>query len=317
MDFDPGALLNADLLLRIILQVMLLFASAFFSGSEVALFSLSQADLNQIRRKRHPQSSNLYALLEQPRRLIISILCGNEIINVAAAANMAAILLTFFDEATAGFMNIIIMVPLLLLFGEVTPKTIAITDPVRISTDVIARPMHLWVKLVAPIRWLVRLAADRITSAIVGDTRSASNILQADEVRTLVKDLQETGELIPEERVLVDTLLTTSIIEVGAAMTPRTHVAFIDEGQPLSAVRDAMVSHRQQRIPIYAEHRDNLKGFIYAEDLMALALAGEKLDDHPLSELLHPVVVIPPTKRLDETLEYFLKHQRLAAIVLN
>lgn len=317
MELDPQILLSYDLLLRIILQVMLLFASAFFSGSEVALFSLSQADLNQLRRKRHPQAASLYALLDQPRKLIISILCGNEIINIAAAANMAAILLTLFDEATAGLLNVLIMVPMLLLFGEVTPKTVAITDPVRISTKIVARPMTVWLKFVAPVRWLVRLVADRITSAVVGGSISSTNILQADEVRTLVRDLQETGELTPDERVLVDTLLESSVIEVAAAMTPRTRMAFVEQQQPLSAARDAMVTYRQQRIPVYAGHRDNLMGFVYAEDLMALTLAGENLDDHAMSDLLQPVVVIPPTKRLDETLEYFQDHQRLAAIVVN
>ena len=90
---DLSRLLEADMVLRLVAQVLLLCASAFFSSSEVALFSLSKADLHQLRRERNPQVGRLHALLEQPRRLIISILCGNEFINVAAAANMAAILL--------------------------------------------------------------------------------------------------------------------------------------------------------------------------------------------------------------------------------
>ncbi len=305
------------MILRILIQILLLLASAFFSGSEVALFSLSKTDMTQLRRVRNPQASTLYALLDQPRRLIISILCGNEFINVAAAANMTAILLVLVDESTAAWVNLLIMIPLLLLVGEVTPKTIAISDPVGISTRIVARPMSLWVRLVSPLRYLVRLLSDKLTTPFVGQEKAPGNIIHVDEIKTLVKELQESGELRLEERVLADTLLEAGATEVIAVMKPRTQVAFVDVAQPLSAVRDSMISHRQQRIPVYSGHRDNMKGFVHAEDLMALSLTGENLDDHSISSVLHPVVAVPPTKRLDEMLEYFLKHQHLAAVVLS
>lgn len=316
-DIDWSRLLEPDMILRIVAQVFLLIASAFFSGSEVALFSLSKAELTQLRRERNPQAGTLYALLDQPRRLIISILCGNEFINVAAAANMAAILLVLVDEASAAWVNMLIMVPLLLLVGEVTPKTIAISDPVGISTRIIARPMSVWLKVVAPLRFLVRFLSDKLTTLFVGEEKSPGNIIQVDELRTLVRDLQESGELKLEERVLADALLESGATEVIAVMKPRTQVAFVDIAQPLTVVRDSMISYQQQRIPIYTGHRDNLQGFVHAEDLMGLSLAGENLDDHPIESVLHPVVVVPPTKRLDEMLEYFIAHQQLAAVVLN
>jgi Mg2+/Co2+ transporter CorB len=89
---DLQQLLQAEMIFRIGLQIALLAASAFFSGSETALFSLSRFDLQQLRQQRNPRFGTLQTLLEQPRQLIISILCGNEIINVAAAANMTGIL---------------------------------------------------------------------------------------------------------------------------------------------------------------------------------------------------------------------------------
>lgn len=88
LSVDTSRLTQPDILLRLLFQALLLGASAFFSGSETAPFSLSRLDLQRLRRDRHPRVETLHALLHQPRRLIISILCGNEIINVAAAANM-------------------------------------------------------------------------------------------------------------------------------------------------------------------------------------------------------------------------------------
>ena len=141
--FDTSRLAEPDMIIRLIIQGLLLFGSAFFSGSETALFSLSRLDLQKLRRERQRHSETLHALLDQPRRLIISILCGNELVNIAAAANMTGILVSLYGVDRAGLISVLVMVPLLLLFGEVTPKTISVSNPVRISTGIVATPMSL------------------------------------------------------------------------------------------------------------------------------------------------------------------------------
>ena len=189
--FDAARLTEPAMVLRMSLQVCLLFGSAFFSGSETALFSLSDVDLEQLRRQRHPRSDLLHGLLSQPRRLIISILCGNELINIAATTNMAGILLVLYGGERAGLVNILVMVPLLLLLGEITPKTIAVSNPVQVSSRIVAAPMNLWVRLITPLRWLIRILADRITTWIVGEARDADHILRISEFRSLVADIEE------------------------------------------------------------------------------------------------------------------------------
>ena len=138
--FDPSRLLAPDMVVRLVLQAGLLAGSAFFSGSETALFSLSDVDLEELRRKRDPRTDLLHDLLSQPRRLIISILCGNELINIAATANMAGILIVLYGPERAGLISLLVMVPLLLLFGEITPKTIAVSFPVQVSTRIVSTP---------------------------------------------------------------------------------------------------------------------------------------------------------------------------------
>ena len=314
---DWSLLLEPDMMIRIMIQVVLLSASAFFSGSEVALFSLSKLDLDRLRCERNPQVATLYGLLEQPRRLIISILCGNEFINIAAAANMAAILLQLFGEAQAGLINLLIMVPLLLLVGEVTPKTIAISDPVRVSTRVIATPMSIWVKAITPVRWVVRIWADRLTTLVVGEEKSPENILLADEIRLLARELEESGELRLEERALVDSFLEAGATEVVEIMTPRTRMMFLNTQMTVPEVVDRFRSVRQTRLPVYRGQRDNLQGFVRSEDVMQLVLDGVDLDTVKLEDLLHPPVVVPPTKKLDELLEYFRAYDVSAAVVLS
>lgn len=315
--FDPARLLEPELITRLALQVVLMFGSAFFSSSETALFSLSRIELRELRRTRHPKADILYALLDQPRRLIISILCGNEIINVAATANMIGILVQLYSEEQAGILNILIMVPLLLLFGEVTPKTIAVTNPVAVSTRIIAAPMNLWVRLITPFRWLVRLLADRVTTLLVGEEKAPENILQVDEFRTLVQAVEKSGELSSTERILIDNLLAAGSTEIVQIMIPRTRTAYINAKLSIPQMVEQVRQLRHRRIPVYRETFDNIVGFIHAEDLMRYALEDADFGRLELVDILHPPIMVPPTKKVDEMFEFFLAKNAHAAAVLN
>ena len=156
--FDSLALSSVDieLAIRFVVQAFLLLSSAVFSGSETALFSLSRIDLQKLRNTREKHSESIHAMLDEPRRLIISILCGNELVNIASAVNMAAILLLLFGAEDAGWINIVVMVPLLLLIGEVTPKTIAVSFPVKFTTRISARLLPRWIVFITPLREIVR-----------------------------------------------------------------------------------------------------------------------------------------------------------------
>ena len=99
--FDEKKALEFNMLVRYAIQFALLCGSAFFSRSETALFSLSHLDFQQLRRNRHRHAETLQALLDEPRRLIVSILCGNELVNIAAIANMTGILVALYGEAKA------------------------------------------------------------------------------------------------------------------------------------------------------------------------------------------------------------------------
>jgi CBS domain containing-hemolysin-like protein len=314
---DTQRLTQADMIFRIGLQVMLLTASAFFSGSETSLFSLSRLDLQQLRRKQHPRFEALQTLLDRPRQLIISILCGNEIINIAATANLAGILVALYGAEQGAIMNILVMVPLLLLFGEVTPKTIAVSDPVKISTRIIAAPLGLWVRFITPFRWLVRLLADRLTTLLVGEETAPDNILRVDEFRTLVDKVVKGGELRPIEKSLIYNLLEACSTEVLEIMIPRSQTVFIDVKTPVPEIVSQVRRLKYMRVPVYRDTRDNLVGFIHAEDILQRVLHDTDFHALTIEDILHPPVIVPPTKKVDEMFDFFLEHRVQAAAVLN
>lgn len=307
---------DLELYLRILLQTFLLFASAVFSGSETALFSLSRIDLQKLRQTRHRNSESIHAMLDEPRRLIISILCGNELVNIASAVNMTGILLLMFGEQDVGWINILIMVPLLLLIGEVTPKTIAVSFPIKFSTVVSARILPRWMVLITPLRIAVRAVADRITTMVVGDEVNRENILQPDELRTLLEEGEETGIIDATERVLIDNLLEASEMDISRIMTPGPRILFLDADLPVPELIEHFRSYRHPRVPVYQGHWDNVIGFIHSEDILKLVRGGGDLSAVTLEMILKPAHFVPPTKKVDEMFDYFQRHNTRVAIIL-
>ncbi|MDD9855498.1 MAG: hemolysin family protein [Gammaproteobacteria bacterium] len=315
--FDPALLAEPGMALRLALQVLLLMGSAFFSSAETALFSLSRLDLQQLRREKNPRAESIHELLDQPRKLIISILSGNELVNIAAAANMTSILVELYGSANAGWLNLLVMVPLLLLLGEVTPKTIAVHNPVRYSTRIAAAPMRFWVRLMAPLRWAIRGVAERITTWLVGEPRAADNILQVDEVLTLVEQVAEEGVLDATERALIYKLLEASDTEIVEMMTPRTRMAFLNMDMSVPEMVEKFIACRHSRMPVFKTHRDNLVGFVHAEDVLRLVLDGRDLEALSPHDIMHPPVVVPLTKKVDEMFDFFQGNEVRAAACLN
>lgn len=307
---------DVELYVRIFLQLLFLLSSAIFSGSETALFSLSRIDLQKLRQSRHSDSESIHAMLDEPRRLIISILCGNELVNIASAVNMTAILLLVFGEQDVGWINVLIMVPLLLLIGEVTPKTIAVSFPIKFSTGISARILPRWMVLITPLREAVRVVADRITTMVVGDAVGRENILQPDELRTLLEEGEETGIIDATERVLIDNLLEASETDISRIMTPGPRILFLDAALPVPELIEQFRRFRHPRVPVYQGHWDNVIGFIHSEDILKLVRGGGDLSSVTLDMILKPAHFVPPTKKVDEMFDYFQAHNTRVAIIL-
>ncbi|MEQ8313219.1 MAG: hemolysin family protein [Gammaproteobacteria bacterium] len=312
---DPPRLLQLDMLLRIVVQIALFFCSALFSGSETALFSLTRYDLQRLSRKRHPQSDKLQALLEQPRRLIVSILCGNELVNIAAAANMTAILVELFGVQTASWMAAVVMVPLILLLGEVTPKTLAVINPVWASTRIVATPLSWWVKVIRPVAFIVRSVADWTTTRLIGPERVKEDILQVEEIQTLIDEGVESGEFTATDKSLVSNLIQASTKRVDEIMTHRSRVKFIDGSQSREDIRTQVARQRHPRVPVYRNNLDNVIGFLHVEDV--LDWDPEQLETLGLEQFLHPVHAVPGTRMIDEMLDFFQEHDIQAALVVS
>jgi CBS domain containing-hemolysin-like protein len=197
------------------------------------------------------------------------------------------------------------------------PKTIAVSNPVRFSTRIVAVPMSLWIRLVAPLRGAIRLVSDSLTTRIVGEEKPAESLLNIDEFLTLVEQVAQKGELDATERALINRLLEANDTEIVEIMTPRTRTEFLNADLGADELVSQFRQLRHTRVPVFRTHRDNLVGFMHAEHILQLFSDGADLQNLSSEHLLDPPVVVPLTKKVDEMFDFFRDNGVRAAACLN
>ncbi|MCP4040828.1 MAG: DUF21 domain-containing protein, partial [Gammaproteobacteria bacterium] len=194
--------MDITLWIELILFVLLMGFSGFFSSSETSLFSLNKLQLEQMRRDDNPRIGLIERMLSEPRRLIVTILIGNEFVNVAASVISAAIVIKLFGPDSK-LWNLVVMIPILLLVGEITPKTLAIRNN-RAFASFQCRPIDIFARMITPLRWIIRLIAEWFTTMIVGKELTRGSIVTEDMVRTLAHEAVGDGVLGLEEARYID-----------------------------------------------------------------------------------------------------------------
>ncbi|WP_177421056.1 hemolysin family protein [endosymbiont of Lamellibrachia barhami] len=169
---------------------------------------------------------------------------------------------------------------------------------------------------ITPLREAVRVVADWITTLVVGDAVDRENILQPDELRTLLEEGEQTGIIDATERVLIDNVLEASETDISRIMTPGPRIRFLDADLPVAELIEQFRSYRHPRIPVYQGHWDNVIGFIHSEDILKLVRGGSDLSQVTLDMILKPAHYVPPTKKVDEMFDYFQMHNTRVAIIL-
>lgn len=301
--------------LELVLFVVLLVFSAFFSSSETALFSLNQLQLEQLRADKNPRVPLIERLLSEPRRLIVTILIGNEFVNVAASVLSAAMVIAVFG-AENKMINLFIMVPILLVFGEITPKTLAIRNN-RAFAVFQSQPIDLFARLIAPLRWVIRTVADWFITLIVGRERSRGNIITADLVRTLAYEAVGEGTLDDAEAQFIDQIFEFGNLTLQDVMTPRADIHFIPVETPLSEVLRLREELKHSRYPVYREHRDTVVGILHSRDLLGVDF--EKLKGAPdaLQGLLREPSFFPESKPAVELFDTFRQRKLSFALTVD
>ncbi|MBI5478594.1 MAG: HlyC/CorC family transporter [Deltaproteobacteria bacterium] len=311
--------MHADVTSRIAAVAVLLLMSAFFSGTESALFSLTRVQRERMRQSGRQTERIILSLLERPRRLISSILLGNELVNISIATLIAAIVERLFrsvlSQTELTVVSTVIALPALLLFGEITPKSVALRAAegwARLA----ARPIALVARVVAPVRWAIQGVADGVLWLLGQRPRGTpTEALKEAEFRALVDVGSEEGEVQAAEQRLIHNVFEFGDRAVGDIMTPMERVVSFPYEWSLQRILEAVQKSRYSRLPIYRRARDNVVGILFAKDLVGLARGHAST--RTLGDLVMAPYYVPKATKCDFLLRQMQRRKTHMAVIVN
>ena len=299
-----------------VIALLLIVCSAFFSGTEVAMFGLRRVDREQMARSKRRSHQLVMSMLSRPRALITTILIGNESINVSMSAVMAGaapLLLPGASETQLAMVATGLALPLLLFIGEITPKTIAFKHPKRWA-EAASRPLWLFRTVVTPVRIVVGTVAAIIVRPLGGGgPRPPPRALSEAEFKALVDAGSAEGQVDARERRLIHKVFEFGDKTVAEAMVPRDQVFALSYDLPVARLTQEVAGRQFSRVPIYQKSLDNVRGVLHAKDL--LTHSGAQL--RRLSQILHEPLFVPQTTPLERLFRLFKQRKIHMALVVN
>ena len=293
--------------------IVLLVLSAFFSSTETALMSLNRYRLRHQARAGNRAARIAERLLQRPDRLIGLILLGNNAANLAAAALVTIIALRVGGEG-AIFAGTLILTFIVLIFGEVAPKTIAAINPQRLALPA-ALVYYPLLKVAYPVVWFINLLANGLLRLLgIRPDQISSHSLSAEELRTVVA---EAGVMVPRrhQRMLLS-ILDLDAITVDDVMVPRQEIKGLDLDRSWEENLALMQSSDHDRLPVYRDDIDNIVGVVRVRELLP-ELANGTLTQPRLLERMRDPYFVPEGTPLNKQLLNFQQHRRRSAFVVD
>jgi putative hemolysin len=290
---------------QISILILLLLLSGFFSSAETALFSISRNRARHMAKSGRNADVLIKKMKGDPHRLLSTILIGNNIVNVGASALATWVTIRLVPGYAVGIATGI-MVLLIVVFGEVFPKSIATRNNILIARMAIY-----------PIYWLSLLFFPAIfilnfIPRITGKIKKTPSVTE-EELKTFVDAVKEEGEIKEEERELIHNIFEFDDINASEIMTPRADMFVVEAGEPLDV--GAIIKSGFSRIPVIENDIDHISGIIYVKDLLMHLDAG----DSPLEprDIMRSPYFVPENKKIDSLLKQFKKRKNHMAVIVD
>ena len=293
----------------IIIFIFLLILSAFFSGTETAYF--------HIRKHRKETPEKIKSVLDSPQRLLVSLLTGNTIVNVSIASLAAYITAGFADDytwskSTLILMEVLVVSVVVLIFGEILPKMIAIKYSKEYALKMYT-PLKIMMFILSPIAQ----GFNAITNVVIKiiPFRKEKIFDSEEELKILAELGEEEGTLQEEESDMIQSIFDFKEKTVGEIITPRVDIVSLKSDESIDKAMDIIGERQFSKIPIYIDTIDNIKGILYAKDIIPY-LMGSRPNVN-LQTLARQPFFVPETKPIDDLMEEFKLRKTSIAIVVD
>ena len=304
---------NVETLYLVFLFACLLL-SAFFSSSETAFISLQRIRLQHMVDTKVKGAERVSRMIQQPAKLLSTILLGNNLVNVAAAALGTALAISLWGEKYGILIATVVVTILLLIFGETTPKTLATHHPERLSLT-LARPIAVVSWLLTPFVVVLSWIASGF-SKLVGGAPVPRSLVSEEEIRTMISVGHKEGTFEESEAEMLHKVFDFGDRPVREVMVPRTEVASVEKGTKLADFLTIYAESPLSRFPVYEENMDNVVGILSVKDVLMAQAKGTINHEATIDDLVRPAYFTPESKRISELfIEMRDKNYRMAVVV--
>jgi CBS domain containing-hemolysin-like protein len=289
--------------------VVLLGASAFFSATEIAIFSLERHRLSELLERTDADARALGRLREDPHRLLVTILVGNNVVNVAIAGISTLVLAELFGPGPGLLAATVLASSLVLLFGEISPKAYGVAHAESFSLAV-ARTVTGVQLLLYPLVLTFDVVSRGINRLTGGESAIEKPYVTREDISALLRTGEAAGTIGEGERDMVEAVFDLSSTTAREVMVPRADVVAVDVTTPLDEVLAVCSTERLTRLPVYEESLDHVRGVVDIRDAERASREGLSLED-----VLGETLQVPDSREIDDLLTE-MQRQRIPLVVV-
>jgi putative hemolysin len=297
---------------QLISLILLIVLSSFFSMSETALMSINKIKLKHMVDKKVPKSKLVESLIEDPNKLLGAILIGNNIVNIAASS-LATVIATKIFKNSGIAISTGIMTILVLIFGEITPKSIAKQKSEQVSL-MVAKPIKFTVIIFRPFVYIFTNISHVFIKLFGADPDATEPFITEEELKTMVDVSEESGVLENIEKEMIFNIFDFADLQIKDVMVQRVDISAIDSEATYDEVMDEIKSKQFSRIPVYSETIDNIIGIINVKDFVMVENIRE---DFSIDKYMREAYYTFEFKKIIEVFKEMKKTRNHIAIVLD
>lgn len=300
----------------IILFVLCLVISGFFSSSETAFISLQKSRLRQMVDSGVSGAEDIAELTKRPERLLTTVLIGNNFVNTAAAALGTLIIVDWVNNDNWGVLIATVSVTILLLiFSEIAPKTMATQMNERMAL-LYTRPLKAISWLLSPITYVLSGIVVGVSKLFGGNSMNRT-LVSEDEIRAMISMGREDGAMEEGEADIMERVFLLGDLQVGEIMTPRTDIIWVEKDTPMGDFLTIYLENSHSRFPVFDETVDNVVGMLWIKDVLRALAQGNSDSNSPITELARPAYYVLETKIVGELFAEMQEQRMQVTIVVD
>ncbi len=309
---EPGTL-------SFVIIILCLIIIALLSSSEVAFIAFNRIRLRSLIEKGDSSAKTAQKIRDEHDRLFSAVILSGNLFTILATSIGTALAINYFgeDHEDVGvIIATIVMTFLTVVFGELTPKTFAVTHAEKIAL-LMAKPVELYIKLISPLVWIFSKLSNSIIRLLGGEIKPTPQFLTEEEMKAMISIGEEEGAIEKEEKKMLHKVFEFGDKKVSEAMVPRTEIVAIPEDAVVGDVLELLTTKGYSRYPVIKDTVDNIIGLMYVKDILMKMEKEEITRTTPIGPLIRDAYFIPESKMVTELLDEMQKNKFQIAIIVD